>query len=133
MLWFLKSGAVIMLFPRMATALDPFRFVIITVAGWMNQRQTNCTNFCTNYYAKPCETASGSTTAELLFSITCIFRFAQLRLEIRLLTEGSTWLYPKFRGTHHEKIARASVCSRLLSRLEGRQVGQMALNSRVAG
>ena len=48
----------------------------------------HCTDFCTNFSCKPCEMASGSTTAVLLFSITCVFRFAQLRLEIRLLTEG---------------------------------------------
>jgi hypothetical protein len=48
----------------------------------------DCTNFCTNFSSKPCETAHRSTIIAPVFSRTSIFGFAHLRLEIRLLTEG---------------------------------------------
>ena len=48
----------------------------------------DCTNFCTNFSGKPCEVMDDLRTIAPLFSTTYLFRFAQLRLEIRLLTEG---------------------------------------------
>jgi hypothetical protein len=46
----------------MLTSLDPFRFLLVSIAGWMNQQQLQVIDYLREQNA-PCATSLGRTPA----------------------------------------------------------------------